>query len=185
MLRTEIDEVMKQGLPYIINTLFDSVFTILGIVVGSAFGSVIDTRAIIGTMLTASISLGVSSGFSIYEGESLQEEKRIDEIEEALLSDLENTVIEEKSRHTTLFSAILVFFTPLIVCLFTLIPFAMVYLGVISVQKSLLYAVGTDLALIFLSGLIFGGEKRLRKGIRMTVLGGLIFLVGFLLNRMV
>jgi hypothetical protein len=30
--------------------------------------------------------------------------------------------------------------------------------------------------------LFFGGEKRLLKGIRMTVLGGMIFLLGFLME---
>ena len=113
MSRISYKLVISRGLPYLINTLFDGVFTILGIVIGSAFGSVIETRAIVGTIITASISLGTSSGFSVYEAETLQEEKRIDKIEEALLTNLENTLITEDSKMITILSLILVFLTPL------------------------------------------------------------------------
>ena len=106
MSESLISDVKERAIPYIINTLFDSVFTIMGIVIGSAFSATIDIRAIIGTIITASLSLGVSSGFSVYEAETLQEEKRIDEIEEALLEDLENTVITEESMRVTLFSSV-------------------------------------------------------------------------------
>ncbi len=171
-------------MPYLINTLFDAIFTILGIVVGSAFGSVIDTRAIMGTMIIASISLGVSSGFSVYEAELIQEEKRINKIEEALLTDLENTLIKEHSKAVTSLAAILVFITPILACAVTLTPFILVNYGLIGPGRSISIAVIIDLLLIFTAGLVFGGEKRFIKGIRMTVLGGLVFIIGFLLNRM-
>lgn len=181
---SRLDSVVSRGLPYIINTLFDSIFTILGIVVGGAFGSVIDIRAIIGTMVIASISLGVSSGFSVYEAETIQEERRINKIEEALLTDLENTFITEESKLVTVLSAVLVFFTPILTCITTLIPFFFVNFGLIGPNRSIIYAVIIDLLLLFTTGMVFGGERRLLKGIRMAVLGGLVFLLGLLLNRM-
>jgi predicted membrane protein (TIGR00267 family) len=185
MSNSRFSAVLSRGLPYLINTLFDAIFTILGIVVGNAFGSFIDTRAIIGTIVTASISLGVSSGFSVYEAESIREEKRIDQIEEALLTDLEGTMITEESRAVTIFSALLVFLTPLFACMVTLIPFVFVLFGILSLERSILYAILIDLSLIFLSGLAFGGEKRVLKGLRMAILGTLIFIIGFILNQIV
>ena len=89
MSNKRFSDVLTRGFPYIINTLFDAIFTILGIVVGSSFGLSIDIRAITSTMVTASLSLGVSSGFSVYEAQSIQEDRRIDKIEEAMLTDLE------------------------------------------------------------------------------------------------
>ncbi|MCB2172393.1 hypothetical protein KQH65_06635 [archaeon] len=182
MLGERLDDVIHRGLPYLINTLFDAVFTILGIVVGSSFSSVLDTRSIIGTMITASISLGVSSGFSVYEAETIQEEKRISKIEEAMITKLGETVQTQESKIVTILSSALVFFTPIIACIVTLAPFLFVFLGFISVNTSLRLAVLIDLGLIFSTGLVFGGEKRLLKGIRMTVLGGMIFLLGFLME---
>lgn len=184
MSGAQFEDVRERATPYLINTLFDSVFTIMGIVVGSAFSSTIDVRGIVGTVLTASISLGVSSGFSVYEAETIQEEQRIDEIEEALLEDLEDTMIMEESRSVTLISSVVVFFTPIFSCLVTLIPFALVYLGLLSAPRSVYAALLIDLGLIFMAGLVFGGEKRLLKGVRMTVLGILVFLMGYALNNL-
>jgi predicted membrane protein (TIGR00267 family) len=184
-IKDKYDEVFSRGMPYIINTLFDAVFTLLGIIVGGAFGSTIDIRTIIGTMLTASFSLGVSSGFSVYEAESLQEEKRIGAIEEALLTDLEDTLIIKNSRTVTVLSALLVFFTPLIACFFNLIPLFFVFFGFIKIERGTFLTIGVDLSLIFLSGLAFGGENRLLKGVRMTLMGVLIFLAAFFLNNII
>jgi hypothetical protein len=66
-----LDDIKERAIPYIINTLFDEVFTIMGIVIGSSFSARLDLRSIIGTIITSSLSLGVSSGFSIYEAEIL------------------------------------------------------------------------------------------------------------------
>ena len=63
------EEIKKRSAPYIINTLHDAVFTVMGIVIGSAFSATLDLKSIIGTIITVSLSLGVSSGFRVYEAE--------------------------------------------------------------------------------------------------------------------
>ena len=177
-------DVKERAIPYIINTLFDAVFTIMGIVIGSAFSATLNIRSIIVTIITASLSLGVSSGFSVYEAETLQEEKRIDEIEEALLEDLENTVITEESMQVTLLSSVLVFLTPLLAGLATLLPFSFVYLERIDIGMGVSLSIVIDLSLIFITGYVFAIENRLFKGLRMMVLGLIVFVVGYLLNNL-
>jgi predicted membrane protein (TIGR00267 family) len=179
------EDVKERAIPYIINTLFDAVFTIMGIVIGSAFSTTLDLRSIIGTIVTASLSLGVSSGFSVYEAETLEEEKRIDEIEEAMLENLDDTMIAEESKQVTLLSAGMVFFTPFMVGIATLVPFIMVYLGTLSINRGVAFSIGIDLFLIFLAGYVFALDNRLFKGIRMTVLGLVVFAVGYLLNNII
>jgi predicted membrane protein (TIGR00267 family) len=156
----------------------------MGIVIGSSFSAAFDLRSIIGTIITASLSLGVSSGFSVYEAETLQEEKRIDEIEEALLEDLEDTVIAEESKQVTLLSSVLVFLTPLLAGMATLVPFLLVYLGSLGIGRGVSIAILIDLLLIFVTGYVFSVENRLFKGLRMMVLGLLVFAVGYLLNNL-
>ena len=185
MFNADFKTVLKNATPYIINTLFDSIFTILGIVVGSLFGVAFDLRSLIGTLITASISLGVSSGFSVYEAELIQEEKRIDKIEEALLTELDDTEITDQSNSVVVNSAVLVFLTPLFSCLISMIPVFLAILGFLGANVISFYIILLDLALIFLSGLYFGENNRLLKSLRMTVLGALVFLIGFLLNRVV
>lgn len=174
--------ILDKATPYLINTLFDAIFTILGILVGSSLGESFDIHLIVGTMITTSISLGVSSGYSVYEAELIQEEKRISEIEEALLTDLEGTVISQRSDNFIIFSSLIVFLTPLLACVINLFPIALNQLGIISNGSILNFIIFLDLVLIFFSGLFFGGEKRLLKGVRMTVLGSMVFIFGYLLK---
>ena len=179
------EDVKERAGPYIINTLFDAVFTIMGIVIGTAFSARLDLRSIVGTIITASLSLGVSSGFSVYEAETIKEDKRIDGIEEALLEDLDDTVLIEKSKRVTQLSSVLVFVTPILVGLVTLVPFILVYTGTLSIENGVTTAIGIDLFLIFVTGYGFAIENKLMKGLRMMVLGMLVFLVGYLLNNLI
>ena len=178
------EDIKERAIPYIINTLFDAVFTIMGIVIGTAFSARLDLRSIIGTIITASLSLGVSSGFSVYEAEMLQEEKRIDGIEEALLENLEDTVLAEESKRVTLFSSVLVFITPLLAGLVTLVPFILVYTGSLSIGNGVTTAIGIDLFLIFVTGYVFAIDNKLMKGLRMMILGLAVFLISYLLNNL-
>ena len=79
-------------------------------------------------------------------------------------------------------SSTLVFITPLLAGVATLLPFILVYLGIISVQMGVRIAIGVDLSLIFITGYVFAVDNRLMKGLRMMVLGIGIFLIGYLLN---
>lgn len=176
------EDIKMRANPYIINSLFDAVFTIMGIVIGSTFSATLDLRSIIGTIVTVSLSLGVSSGFSVYEAEILQEKKRI---EETLLEDLEYTVIADKFRRVTLLSSVFVFITPLLAGVTTLIPFILVYVGMYSIEMGVRIAIIVDLSLVFISGYVFAVENRLMKGLRMMVLGIGVYLIGYMLNNLI
>ena len=69
---------------FLSNTVFDSTFMLLGVVIGSAFSEDADLRVILTTMLVSSLSLGISTGVSVYEAETLEQDKRISELEQAL-----------------------------------------------------------------------------------------------------
>ncbi len=63
---------------YLVNTIFDSTFVMLGIIIGSAFTSDPNIRLTVVTMLTSSVALGISTGVSTYEAENLEQNKRLD-----------------------------------------------------------------------------------------------------------
>ncbi len=46
---------------FFINTLFDSTFALLGVIIGSAFTTNPDLRPIIGTLVASSVALGIST----------------------------------------------------------------------------------------------------------------------------
>jgi hypothetical protein len=81
-----------------VNTLFDSTFMLLGIIVGVAHASGAGLRAIALTMATSSLALGISTGVSVYESELLERERAISELERALFRDLEGTWIERSAK---------------------------------------------------------------------------------------
>lgn len=85
---------------FFINTLFDSTFMLLGIIVGSAFTANAALNVIVVTMLTTSLALGISTGVSVYEAESLEQEKRITDLEKALFTNLKETNIEKTAKYT-------------------------------------------------------------------------------------
>jgi len=62
---------------------------LLGITVGSAFVAKPELEVILGTMLSSSFAIGISTGISVYEAEIMEREKRTVEMERALLTDLE------------------------------------------------------------------------------------------------
>ncbi|MCK5563286.1 hypothetical protein KAI30_03855, partial [Candidatus Bathyarchaeota archaeon] len=84
-----------------INTLFDSTFMLLGIIIGFASLSNPDPSVILATMVSTSIALGISTGVSMYESESMERERRIVELEKALFRELDNTKIEEDAKTAT------------------------------------------------------------------------------------
>jgi hypothetical protein len=70
--RGEISSILRR---FLINTLFDSTFMQLGIIMGSAFAASADLRLTIGTLVASSVALGISTGVSVYESETLEREK--------------------------------------------------------------------------------------------------------------
>jgi predicted membrane protein (TIGR00267 family) len=99
---------------FFINTLFDSTFMLLGIIVGSAVTAEAGLRVIVVTMLTTSVALGISTGVSVYEAESLEQERKIADLEKALFTDLTDTSIQKNAKNTILLTTIINFGTPLL-----------------------------------------------------------------------
>ncbi len=80
---------------FFINTLFDSTFMLVGVIMGSAFSDNPDIEVIVGTMLTTSLALGISTGVSVYEAESLERGIRIAQLEKAMIRRLDETMIAQ------------------------------------------------------------------------------------------
>jgi predicted membrane protein (TIGR00267 family) len=170
---------------FFINTLFDSTFMLLGIIVGSAFAADAGLRVIIVTMLTTSVALGISTGVSVYEAESLEQERRIADLEKALFTDLQDTNIQKTAKYTILLATIINFATPLFSCALTVTPFIFAALGIIAIEIAGWVSVTLALGTLFGAGVYMGRIGKTnpyKKGARMVVFGVLAFAIGFLLD---
>jgi len=182
------DEVGSVARRFFINTLFDSTFMLLGIIVGIAFSSGSNLNVIIVTMLTSSLALGISTGVSVYEAESLEQERKILDLEKALFQDLSGTKIEKESKSIVILTALLNLCTPLLSCTIIIFPFTLVFLQILNMDLAPWLSAILALAMLFCAGVYlgkFGGKNPWIKGLRMVGFGLIAFIIGFFLNTLV
>ena len=173
---------------FFINTLFDSTFMLLGIIVGSAFAGDAGLHIIIVTMLTTSIALGISTGVSVYEAESLEQEHKISDLEKALFTDLDDTSIQKTAKYTILLATIINFATPLFSCAVTITPFILATTGILHADIAGWISVALALSTLFGAGVYMGRIGKTnpyKKGLRMAAFGVLAFTIGFLLDLLI
>lgn len=173
---------------FFINTLFDSTFMLLGIIVGSAFVADAGLNLIVVTMITTSLALGISTGVSVYEAESLEQERKISDLEKALFTDLKDTNILKTARYTILLATMINFATPLFSCAITIMPFVFVAVGILHVDTASWVSVALALSTLFCAGVYMGRIGKTnpyKKGLRMVAFGVLAFAIGFLLDLLI
>lgn len=162
---------------------------LLGIIVGSAFaGAATGLNVIIITMLTTSLALGISTGVSVYEAESLEQERKIADLEKALFTDLKDTSIQKTAKYTILIASLINFATPLFSCAVTITPFIFVAMGILRLNIAGWMSVVLALSTLFGAGVYMGRIGKTnpyKKGLRMVAFGVLAFAIGFLLNLLI
>lgn len=171
-----------------INTLFDSTFMLLGIVVGVAFSAEVSLRVVIVTIATSSLALGISTGVSVYEAESLERERKITKLENALFMDLKGTKIEKTARSIVILTALINFSTPLVSCAVAITPFILTALNLLEVHVASWISAVLVLGTLFFAGIYLGKLGRKNpwiKGLRMVFFGLVAFTIGFLLNSLI
>lgn len=172
---------------FFINTLFDSTFMLLGIIVGSAFAADAGLNIIMVTMLTTSLALGISTGVSVYEAESIEQERKISDLEKALFTDLKDTSIEKTAKSTIILATLINFATPLFSCAITIMPFILAATGLLHIDIAAWISVTLALSTLFAAGVYMGRLGKTNpyiKGLRMVAFGILAFLIGVLLDAL-
>ena len=173
---------------FFINTLFDSTFMLLGIIVGAAFVADANIRIVIVTMVTSSLALSISTGVSVYEAESLEQERKITRLEMTMLTDLTDTVIDKTSKSVTRVAMVINFLTPILSCAITILPFVLVVLEILEIYIASLLSVAFALSILFGAGVYLGRLGKQNpwiKGLRMTAFGVIAFIIGFLLDFLI
>ena len=161
---------------------------LLGIVVGAAFATDVSLGVLLITMVTSSLALGISTGVSVYEAESLERERKISELEKALFRDLTGTRIEKSARSVIVLTSLINFSTPLVSCVVTISPFLLVALKILEVSVAFWFSVVLALSVLFSAGVYMGRLGKTNpwtKGLRMAGFGVLAFIIGFLLHALV
>ena len=164
---------------YFVNTLFDSTFVVLGILASTAADPVPNVEFALGTVLAASLAIGVSTGVSVYEAEQTEGTIRLRRLERVMLSPMHDTDISRELRSSRIAIAIVNFLAPIAVAGVTSIPLALFHFGLL---PSFSVAAATSgvagVAIIFFAGYSMGKQihrKPWLKAVRMSIVAILTF----------
>lgn len=171
---------------YFVNTMFDSTFAVLGIIIGSALTADADQGLVIATIITSCVALAISTGSSVYEAETLEQSRRMDEIGRAMLRPVEETNLGKASKASAAIIALSNSLAPLMSGAIIVSPF--ILLGEETIVVAAEVAIMLAIVLLFITGFIMGklSEKNpWWKGLRMSLVGLAAFVVCYMIGGVV
>ncbi len=177
---TALDEI---GRRYFAMNAFDGILTMLGVVMGAYIGGILEPRVVFTTGIATSMAMGVSGLWGAYTTETAERRHSLRELEQAMLTDMQNTELARASRFAAVVVSLIDGLAPLLAGGLVVLPFVFcsIFSGIMGC-----YIASTILALVLLFGLgVFlakvGHSNVFRSGIRMILAGlvcvGLTFLL--------
>jgi hypothetical protein len=91
---------------YFAMNAFDGSMTSLGVVIGAYITNIVDPMAVIGVILVSGIAMAISGFSGTYMTESAERSRSLNELEDAMLTNLDNTIYGEASRFVAIIAAI-------------------------------------------------------------------------------
>ena len=175
-MAVELSELFRR---YFINTLFDSTFVVLGILAASAFVPNANPEIALGTIFAACLAIGISSAVSVYEAEHVESEIEMRKIERAMLSSMEDTELERRTRASAFAMAAVNFLAPVFVAVVMGTPLLLYEVEVIlDFHTAATVSSALGIGIIFVAGYYLGTLGRKRpwlRAIRMSVIALLAF----------
>lgn len=141
---------------YLVVNGFDGALTMLGLIIGFLVSSPDNLPVIINVCLGAAIALGMSGLSSAYISEYAERRHALDKLEQAMISDLQESAHGKASRWVPLLIALVNGLAPLIISLIILIPLWLSVAGISLPLPPLYAAIIIALLLIFLLGVFLG-----------------------------
>ena len=141
----------------------------LGLIIGFLVSAPADLSVIINACLGAAIALGMSGFSSAYVSESAERQRALGKLEEAMISDLQDSAHGEAARSVPLLIALINGLAPLVISLLILMPLLLSDAGFSMPVPPLYAAIFVALVLVFLLGVFLSriaGISWLRSGIQ-------------------
>jgi len=170
---------------YFAMNAFDGAMTSLGVVIGAYISNILDPRAIIGVIIVSGIAMAVSGFSGTYMTESAERSRSLNELEDAMLVDLEDTIYGHASRFVSLFAAFVDGSAPFIASIPAVVPFYLSLVGLLPIGLAFYASIGASLSILFLLGVFLGRISEgnlLYSGVKMVVAGLAVALLALVLN---
>ncbi|MEM3897841.1 MAG: VIT1/CCC1 transporter family protein [Nitrososphaerota archaeon] len=191
MLRSAISRILRYSgagefsRRYAVMNAFDGVVAILGIVLGSTLLGEASAGNIIAAGVGALVAMGVSGVSGTYMAERAEQERKLKEIEEAMLTKLNGSIIAEARKRAAIFSAIVDALAAILAGLIPLSPYLAALSGLLTLDLAFHISVGVSLAFLFTLGVFLGKIARnnlIISGLKSLAIGVATILLITLLN---
>ena len=170
---------------YFAMNAFDGSMTSLGVVIGAYITDIVDPRAVIGVIMVSGIAMAVSGFSGTYMTESAERSKSLNELEDAMLTDLDDTIYGEASRFVAIFAAFIDGSAPFLASIPAVVPFYLALIGLTPVGVAFTASIGASLLTLFLLGVFLGrvsDRNVLYSGVKMVIAGVAVALLALVLN---
>lgn len=179
---TEMGPIARR---YFVKNGFDGSMTMLGIIVGSWIVGVTQPEIIVTAGLGACLAMGISGLFGAYMTERAERKRELKDLENAMITKLDNSVINDASSFVSIFAAIVDGGSPMLTAIISLFPFILTLHGFVAIEDSYLISFTVTLVTLFMLGIYLGKiakENAFLYGIQTLVAGGIIVAIAFLLG---
>jgi predicted membrane protein (TIGR00267 family) len=170
-----VNEILRR---YFVMNAFDGALTMLGIIMGAYLADVIDPIVIIKAGMGAGLAMGISGAWGAYMSERAERSRNMKELENAIFSNLEGTVIDKASKAAVVSVAFVDGVSPLIATFISILPFFLAVYSNISIFVAIALSIVLIMCMLFLLGVflskIAGGRIIINGAI--MVLAGIVTL---------
>ena len=170
---------------YFVTNGFDGALTMLGLMFGFHSSGNVTLPVAITACLSATVALSMSGLSSAYLSEMAERKKELQDLEQALLSDLSNSDFGKASRFVPILVAMVNGLSPLGISLIIIAPLWLAESGIQLPLPPFLLAISIALFIILMLGVMLGrlsNEFWLWTGLRTLTIAGLTMLVILSLN---
>lgn len=170
---------------YFAMNAFDGAMTSLGVVMGSWLGSITDPRSTIGVIITSGVAMMVSGFSGTYMTESAERNHSLNELEDAMLVDLNDTIYGQAGKFVSVFAAIVDGTAPFLASIPAVIPFLLVP-NLLAIQSAYIISAAACMISLFALGVYLAtisGENILVSGVKMVISGIAVAIIALLLGH--
>jgi predicted membrane protein (TIGR00267 family) len=166
-----ISEISRR---YFVMNTFDGALTMLGIVMGSYAYGRMEVQMILGAGFGASLAMAISGLSGAYMAERAERSRDLQELEKAMLRDMENSIHARAMKAATVWVALVDGGAPLMAGMIALTPFLLAALDFMTPTCAVYSSIAAIMAMLFLLGIFLGrisGEKLIISGVKTLAVG--------------
>jgi len=176
------DEIARR---YFVMNGFDGALTTLGIILGVYFVNQLNAKIIISAGIGAGFAMGVSGAWGAFMAERAERIRNKKELEKALFTELDNSVITRASTTAIIVVSIVDALSPVLTTLISLSPFFLSLFGIIDIVFATGLAIIINLSTLFFLGLFLGKVSKsniLINGLLMVGAGGFTAMILYFIS---